>query len=271
MRDGMFVFDAHSHVYGPMRTIWGVIGQTADDWIRRMDSNGIDMAMIMGTYQLAVQDQRLVTDTTIAAVEKYPDRFIGFVWASPMWEEAALDEMRRAADGGLRGLKLYPHGQGGYPIDSPLVDPLVDLAEELDWVTMVHTDIDSKVCSPHLAIRLAKRHPNVPVIFAHMGLNPDVTHFIPDYVKDTPNIYLDTSASPNLPQFVYKTPMAVIPDRMLFGSDAPTLSPEVELKKVEVAEDLFGLTKEEKRKVLGGNAVRLFKIDLSKYVGGAAS
>jgi predicted TIM-barrel fold metal-dependent hydrolase len=54
---------------------------------------------------------------------------------------------------------------------------------------------------------------------------------------------------------------------MLFGSDAPTLSPEVELKKVEVAEELYGLTKDEKRKILGGNAARLFHIDLSSRSG----
>jgi predicted TIM-barrel fold metal-dependent hydrolase len=59
-----------------------------------------------------------------------------------------------------------------------------------------------------------------------------------------------------------------MPDRMLFGSDAPTLSPEVEIKKLEVAEELYGLTKEEKRKILGENAARLFQINTAPYVDG---
>jgi predicted TIM-barrel fold metal-dependent hydrolase len=130
---------------------------------------------------------------------------------------------------------------------------------------IIHTDVDSKVCNPHLALRLAERHPDVPFVFSHMGMNSDVTHFVPGYVAHASNVYLDTSDTPNLPQFVFKTPMSVIPDRMLFGSDAPTLSPEVELKKLEVAEELYGLTKDEKRKILGENAARLFNIDASKY------
>ncbi len=94
-----------------------------------------------------------------------------------------------------------------------------------------------------------------------MGMNSDVTHFVPEWVKEAPNVYLDTSCTPNLPQFVFKTPMSVIPDRMVFGTDAPTLSPEVEIKKLEIAEELYDLTKEEKSKILGRNAARLFIID----------
>jgi predicted TIM-barrel fold metal-dependent hydrolase len=268
MIDGMFVFDAHAHMYPPRQTVWGVIGQTREEWIKRMDRNGIDMSLVMGNYDLTPEAQREANDYVAEAVNRYPKRFIGLMWVSPLWGERALEEMKHGADTGLRGIKLYPHGHGNYPLDSPLVDPLMELAEEFGWVVMAHTDIDSKVCSPHLGVRLAKRHPNVSLILAHMGMNSDVTHFVPDYVKDQPNIYLDTSDTPNLPQFVFKTPMDLMPDRMLFGSDAPTLSPEVEIKKLEVAEDLYGLTKEEKRKILGENATRLFQIDTGPYLGG---
>jgi predicted TIM-barrel fold metal-dependent hydrolase len=263
MIDDMFVIDAHAHIYPPQQTIWGLIGQTYEDWIARMNRNGIDMSVVMGAYKLTLEDQRAANDYVVEAITAYPNRFVGLMWVTPLWgEQQALDEIRRGADMGLRGLKLYPHGHGNFPLDTPLLDPIIRLAQELGWIVVAHTDIDSKVCSPHLAIRLAKRHPDVPLVLAHMGMNSDVTHFIPDYVKDQPNIYLDTSDTPNLPEFVYKTPMALIPDRMLFGSDAPTLSPEVELKKVEVAEELYGLTREEKRKILGENAARLYEIDI---------
>jgi predicted TIM-barrel fold metal-dependent hydrolase len=265
MIDGMFVFDAHSHIYPPRQTVWGWLGQTYEDWLKRMQRNGIDMAQVMALYELTPEAQRVTDDQTWEAIKRYPDRFIGFMWNTPLWGARALEEMRYRADCGFRGMKLYSPGQGNYPVDSPLVDPLIDLAEKLNWVVMIHTDIDSKVCNPHLAVRLAKRHPNVAFILAHMGMNSDVTYFIPDYVKDVSNVYLDTSDTPGLAQAVYKAPMEAIPDRLLFGSDAPTLSPEVEIRKLEVAEELYGLTKGEKRKILGENAARLFKIDTSKY------
>lgn len=265
MIEGMFVFDAHCHAYRPQETIWGKIGATYDAQVARMDRNGIDLSVSMGVYKLTPDDQREETDYTAEAIRNYPDRLIGVTYVTPMWGKRAFDEMNHAADLGLRGIKLYAHGQGNYPLDGSFVDPIIQRVRELGWFVIVHTDIDSKVCNPHLALRLAKRHPDVTFIFSHMGMNSDVTHFIPEYVKEASNVYLDTSDTPNLPEFVYKTPMNVIPDRMLFGTDAPTLSPEVELKKLEIAEELYGLTKSEKRKILGENAARLFNIDVTKY------
>lgn len=265
MIEDMFVFDAHCHAYEPQETIWGVVGQTYDQQVERMDRNGIDLSVSMAIYKLTPDEQRQQTDYTAAGIRKYRDRLLGVVWITPLWGKRAFEEMRYAADRGFRGMKLYAHGQGNFPVDSPMVDPLIDLAEELGWFVLVHTDVDSKVNNPHLAIRLAKRHPNMAFVLSHMGMNSDVTPFIPSYVQDVSNVYLDTSDTPNLPQFVFKTPMAVIPDRMLFGTDAPTLSPEVEIKKLEIAEELYGLTKDEKRKILGANAARLLDIDVTRY------
>ena len=265
MIDGMFVFDQHCHSFPPTSTIWGVIGATHDEQVERMDRNGIDMSVSMAIFRITPEEQWEMTKYTIEAIQRYPDRLVGYIWASPMWGDKALHAIRDAASEGIRGIKLYAPGQGNFPLDSSLLDPIMGLAGELGLVVMAHTDVDSKVCHPLLGARLARRNPDIPVVLSHMGMNSDVTHFVPEWVQDEPNCYLDTSASPNLPLYVYKTPMAVIPDRMLFGSDAPTLSPEVELKKVEVAEELFDLTKEEKRKVLGANAAALYGIDISTY------
>jgi predicted TIM-barrel fold metal-dependent hydrolase len=265
MIDGMFVFDAHCHAYKPQETVWGKIGATYQEQVARMDRNGIDLSVSMGIYKLTPAGQREESEYTAEAVRAFPDRLIGVSYVTPLWGKDAFDEMAYAKDLGLQGIKLYAPGQGNFPLDSPAVDPIIERVAEYGWFVIIHTDVDSKVANPHLGIRLAKRHPDVTFIFSHMGMNSDATHFIPDYVADTPNIYLDTSDTPNLPEFVYKTPMNVIPDRMLFGTDAPTLSPEVEIKKLLVAEELYGLTKDEKRRILGGNAARLLSIDTTAY------
>jgi uncharacterized protein len=263
--DGMFVFDQHCHAFRPRQMIWGTVGQTYDDQVARMDRNGIDMSQTMAIFQLTPEQQREETDYTIEAIQAYPDRLIGYVWVTPMWGDRALEELRYAHEHGLRGMKLYAPGQGNFPLDSPLLDPLMELALELGMFTMCHTDVDSKVCSPLLGARLAQRHPENVVVLSHMGMNSDVTHFVPGWVQDIPNCYLDTSATPNLPEFVFKTPMQVIPDRMLFGTDAPTISPEAEITKLRVAEELYGLTREEKAKVLGRNAAKLYGIDVDEF------
>ena len=57
--------------------------------------------------------------------------------------------------------------------------------------------------------------------------------------------------------------MEYMPDRLVFGTDGPTLYEEVELAKIAVAERDFGLTRPEKQKILGENGVRLWRVDLS--------
>ena len=49
-------------------------------------------------------------------------------------------------------------------------------------------------------------------------------------------------------------------DRVSFGSDGPIVSIEANLAKLAAAEHTYGLTNEEKRKVLGENAARVFQI-----------
>jgi predicted TIM-barrel fold metal-dependent hydrolase len=261
MIDGMFVMDSHTHCYKPAMSIWGVLGQTHEQLILRMDRNGIDVSVIMGQHRLDPGEQWDQTEYLIEGATKYPGRFVPVMTYTPFWGKRTLDDMRRGNDLGVRGLKLYTHGQGFYPLDSPMLDPMIALAIEFDWVVMMHTDIDSKVCSPHLGLRLAKRHPTAKIQFSHMGMNSDITSFMPEWCREYENVYLDTSDTPNLPNFVYKLPMETMPDRLLFGTDGPTLYEEVELCKLAIAERDFGLTKEEKRKILGLNGARLWGIE----------
>jgi uncharacterized protein len=267
--DGMFVIDCHVHCYEPVETIWGKLGQTHEQLISRMDRNGIDVSIIMGQHRMQPDEQWQQTEYLIAGASKFPGRLVPVMTYTPFWGKRSLDDMRRARDLGVKGIKLYTHGQGFYPIDSPMVDPMIELTIEFGWVVMIHTDIDSKVCSPHLGLRLAKRHPKAKIQFSHMGMNSDITSFMPEWCREFENVYMDTSDTPNLPNFVYKTPMAVMPDRIVFGSDGPTLYEEVELHKLAIAERDFGLTKDEKRKILYQNAAKLWGINPTESLAAA--
>ena len=263
MIDNYPVVDVHVHIGRETKGIYGILGQSPETLIDRMDRNGIDHTVcfsMVNTAGLEHAGIQKCNDYVIEAVNKYPDRLIGLCLTSPRHGQKALDEVRRCVDAGLRGIKLHPHLLGYYPIDGELMDPFMELAQELDIPVLTHSDINSKRCTPYQVVLLADRHPNVPVIMSHWGMDPDFVHFVPQLVKDHSNVYLDSSCTPNLPEFIFARPAKVMPNRLLFGSDGPTLSVEVELKKLEVAEELYGLTKEEKGKILGENAMKLFKI-----------
>jgi predicted TIM-barrel fold metal-dependent hydrolase len=92
-----------------------------------------------------------------------------------------------------------------------------------------------------------------------MGIVPEMLAHVPDIVKSTPNVIIETSHTPDLPHAVFVNSVRQLgPDRVLFGSDGPIVSVEVNLVKLEVAERLYGLTGEEKRAILGENATRVF-------------
>jgi len=262
MIDEMVVVDVHNHV-GKKEGVWGVLSQGASELLARMEKNGIDKAVIFPFVSglLTHEDFKEANDKIIECVEKYPNRLIGFCTVTPLHGDFALKEIERCASAGLKGIKLYPPGHGFYPLDSSLMDPLMEEAQRLKLVLLTHTDFNTKICTPFHAARLAQRFPSVPIIIAHFGEDPDVCHWVPDIVKHTENVFLDTSCTPDIPESIYVLPVRKIgAERLLFGSDSPTVSPEVNLKKLEVAEELYGLRKEEKRKILGENAQRILNM-----------
>lgn len=264
MLDGCLFVDVHCHLAPLRKGYYGTLGQTPEQLLERMDKNGVDYAVVfpmVNNAGLCIDDIKRANDYILTAINKYADRLIGFCLITPMHGEAAIEEIQRCVKAGVRGIKLHPHIHGYYPIDGEVVRPVMEAAREFKLVVTVHSDINSKRCNPYQVLRLAKAFPEVPVIMAHMGMDSDFVHFVPDLVRGIDNLYVDTSDTPNLPEFVYSRPSRVIPDQVLFGSDMPTLSIEVEICKLRVAEEFYGgLDPVGKRKLLGENAARLLKI-----------
>lgn len=260
MLDGHLFVDIHCHLAEPKQGIYGRLGQTPEELLERMDENGVDYTVVFSMVNnagLAPEEISRANDYILDAINKYPNRLIGFCLTTPRHGEACLKEIRRCVEGGMKGIKLHPHLLGYYPVDGEVMDPLMRLAEELKLPVLIHSDINSKRCNPYQVARLAQRYPNVNVIMAHWGMDSDFVHFVPDLVKGIPNLYLDTSCTPNLPEVIFSRPSYTIPDQLLFGSDGPTLSIEVEICKLRIAEKRHGMDPEGKRKLLGANAAKL--------------
>jgi predicted TIM-barrel fold metal-dependent hydrolase len=160
-------------------------------------------------------------------------------------------------------VKLQPVAHGHYPIDGSIVDPVVEAAGAAGVPVVIHSDFATSSCSPHQVAQLATRYPEVTFVMLHLGLQPHHLLQVPDVVGPTRNVVVDTSQTHDLPYGVYvHTVRRLGPDRVLFGSDGPIASVEVNLTKLAVAERRYGLTAEERRCVLGANAARVFGIEI---------
>lgn len=263
MKDGMYWIDFHNHIGWMTQTRWGLYGQTPEQLISRMDRNGIDHAVVFPrSCPLNTEEFRKINDYVIEAVQRYPDRLTGFCFATPMHVNFHLEEIERCARAGLKGIKVHPVLHGFYPVDGPMMDPLMEKAEELSLPVLTHSDFNLPVCSPYQVANLAKRFPRVTVVMAHYGIDMFSCHMITEIAEGIDNLILDTAGTPDSPQAIYSEPAAEFPERIVFGSDGPSISVEVNLRKLEVAAELFGLTEESKRMILGTNAARILGLRL---------
>jgi hypothetical protein len=168
-------------------------------------------------------------------------------------------------------------------LQDPALDRILDFAAEVGLVVLIHNDIDIPFAKegPEPAYldqtrALFRRHPNVTIIWAHMGLGrvvrPGKNHAaqIEEILRDPAfrHVYFDISWG-EVAKYIVASPeetrimaglMQRYPDRFLFGTDAA--APADQSKYVEVFNQYEPLWKaldpETSRKVRLGNYQRIF-------------
>lgn len=249
------IFDIHSHI-----GFYGGKEYSGQDALRRMDRNGIRRAVICTfvTGLIDREDLRRANDYIIAAVRAHPDRFVGMCALTPAHGKFAVDEFHRGLDQGLSGVKMHPDKHGMYSLAGAGMAQLMREVEAVGGFVFVHSDFNSKVCSPYEIVSMAQSFPRAKILLGHFGLDQDLVGQIPRIVKNAPNVFLDTSQTVDHPEAVFVSSTAQLgTSRVLFGSDAPVIDPEVNLKKLEVAVDHFHLAPEVARAILWDNAIQL--------------
>ena len=208
----------------------------------RMDAAGVDMAMICSLAQ------RIENDFIIDLVRRHPDRFIGFGQVMPQADDA-LAEIARIAGEGLAGLKLHPSLHGYHVADHGLLDPVFGQCAELGLPILVNA-LDDAFCAPFAIEEIARSHPEVPTIIAHMGAVWNVPEAI-IVAERNPNVYLETSAT--LLSDVRRAYARLGPAKILLGSEWP--GSDFDLERMKIAKAIPDQA--DRALVEGGNLVAL--------------
>ena len=199
---------------------------SADDLVRRLDELEIEAAVVSAPDRCLAVANREGNDLVLDACRRHPGRLIGFAGVNPWYGDAALAELRRAADVGLRGLVLHPPLQGFLLVDD-LADPLVAAAGELGMPVYVPTGTPVQALPLQLT-ELARRFPDTRFLMGHMGHSDFWIDAIPA-VAAAPNIYAELSYKQ--PHTIEDAVRILGPDRVVFGSDAPFNDLRLELEK----------------------------------------
>lgn len=276
--------DAHVHIFPPevVRQREAYLGQddwfgalygspqarmvTADEVVAQMDAAGVEMSVVFG---FAFRDQglcRMVNDYVVESTKRHRGRLAGLACVSP-GAPGAVNELERCLDAGLHGCgELMPDGQGFCAPSAGGHEGLAAIArclEQRDLPLLVHAnepvghDYPGKGrFTPEDCFALAQAHPELTIVFAHMGGGLFVYELMPEVRAALARVYYDTSAVPYLygPDVYAVAVSCVGGGKLIFGSDYPLLSPG------RYFEGLGGLAPGARSATLGDNARRVFRL-----------
>lgn len=236
------ILDAHSHVHDPVHR-----------HIALLDEAGVDRTVVFGTrahperatdvaglrrelsvlaetvsgrssgqtvYQAAWQE----LDAAIAA---YPDRFIGF---GKVDLDLPADRIAEVVETEIVGRGYRGIGELTPPPDQAArVEPALRAAADHGGLPVVVHGHGSTVADLTTLAEFARRHPSVPLVISQLGgLN-----WLPaiELACANPNVYLELSTATII--FAIRLAITELPDRVLFGSDAPYGDPYLARSTVE--------------------------------------
>jgi predicted TIM-barrel fold metal-dependent hydrolase len=239
---------------------------TAEELIASMDETGVDISVILNigwtTHELCVE----TNDYIIDSVSRYPQRLVGFCAVQPQSSKAAVAEIERCAQAGIRGVgEMRPDIQLFDLGDEVVMEPLVEVLRKHQLVLLLHAsepvghDYPGKGgITPDMLYPFITSFPDLTLVCAHWGGGLPFYALMPEVKKAISNVYFDTAASPFLytPQVYNHVISLVGTDKILFGSDYPLLAPSRLLEEIKALD----LPEETKNLILSGNAQRLLGI-----------
>lgn len=252
------IIDAHSHVHDPVTSHLALLDdagvdrtvlfatrphpERADD----LDSLRRELAVLdralagarnadqdpdQDAAHVAAQDAeryRAAWDEFDEALAAHPDRFIGFgsVRLDLLDDEIAVAVQEQVVDRGLRGIgELTPS-----PGAAGRLAPVLAAADDHGGLpVVVHGFAPTTAEDLNTLARLATEHPRVPLIVSQLG-GLNWMEAI-ELAKATPNLYLELSTAYTV--LAVKFAIHELPERTLFGSDAPYGDPVVARTMIE--------------------------------------
>lgn len=238
-----------------------VTNESFDEFLEELDRAGIDKAVIPGRGLKGISN-----DALIELAEKYPDRFIAFPYVDPLEGQKALDDIDKyVINGKGQGIALEPGfaANEAYDIDDERAYPVYRKLEEngipllLTYSSFALTYFD--VQSPQRIDKIARKFKNLKIILGHGGW-PWVRESI-SLALVLPNVYLvpDTygTTGPGAQDYITAA-NTVLTDKIIHGSSYPILPLD---GAVEFVKKNWGLSEENERKILYGNAAKILGLE----------
>ena len=239
--DMLIDIHAHFHYAGGPRTDWAERNASR---LRAGEQIGITrhVASILGswgrtspTYFPSMPDIVAGNNALLDLIDQHPDLIAGYACVNPNYTEHALGEITRCLDRGMIGIKLAASRRA----NDPLLDPIAELARtrgvpvlhhiwqhrRKEWPGQEASDASELV-------DLARRHPTVSFILAHIGGGGDWRHSL-GVLRAVENVHVDLSGSGVDRTMLESCVNAVGINRLLWGCDITMCTGLAKLRHLE--------------------------------------
>ncbi|MEM2561423.1 MAG: amidohydrolase family protein [Candidatus Bathyarchaeia archaeon] len=245
------MIDAHVH-FPPGGRV-----EDLDELIKSAERHGIDK-VCMSSLGASWEHFPSVSTFTAAnrevkfAMDRYPDRVLGFAYVNPTFTQEAIREFKTCIeDFHMSGLKLWVSCR----CTEPAVYPLIELAVEYRVPCLIHSWAKATgnlpgESTPQDVAELARRFPEAKIIMAHMGGDWELGI---KAVRNLKNVLVDTSGTICESGMIEYAVRILGAERIVYGSDAPGADFSTQIWKVKAAD----ISEEEKLLILGGNMKRI--------------
>jgi predicted TIM-barrel fold metal-dependent hydrolase len=255
----MPVIDAHCHlVHGDdLHTRY-----TPSEIVRAMDAAGVERSIVFAMSVTTAESIRLAA----RARDEFPDRLVPYAYGLPSFDDSPLELIRRALADGFRGIKVH---SGECPVSERTHVPLMELAEDAGVPVLVD------VCGRHREAEwMLSRFGGATIVIAHIGRYRCTEEHVMDRFIELaaahPRAVLDVSGVV-LPWKIADAVRAVGADRVVWGSDGPSPSPDTaSFLRSEIAKiHALGLSASDTDRVLALSIERLWATRRGGAPGGA--
>lgn len=222
-----------------------------------MDELGIDVSVVF-TLDGLWHPSPAANDALAAWVADAPDRLVALGTVDPRLPNAAAETERCLTELGMRGMKFHPWIQA-FCAHEPCMDPIAEVAAGHSAPILFH-DGTPPYSTPLQIAALARRHPDVPMVLGHGGLQDHWREAIAA-VNGTPNLWICLCGTPNvgIRAVVARCPS----ERLLFGTDAGLSAGPQQTFAAERVEEIRRLPMEEavREAMFDGNARALLRLE----------
>lgn len=189
-------------------------------------------------------------DVVAAAIDRYSDRFLGWVSVNPNISSSVEEVELYLNKPGFIGVKAHPF-MHEYSIKA--LDPIAAICESRGVPMIIHLSSE-----PDSYKHLPENYPKLKIIYAHAGL--PFWKKLWKYIKNQPNIFVDTSSDYLTPAIVKKAVETLGYRKVLYGCDGPYGMKEFNKYDYSVQKgwiDLLHIPESQKEYILGKNLLAL--------------